>query len=138
MLRERFERKKGKNFKKVLEERKRLLPLPPRNERDEGWEDEGRGIEAGETSRSRGKMKKVHWHFEALKEEIKPTIEFDIVEDKSPFDNKKIIYLVKVKNELSKQEFTEVKQKLAKLNGFYSSLKDGFIFKYDPKEKLII
>jgi len=29
-------KKKGKNFKKVLEERKRLLPLPPRNERDEG------------------------------------------------------------------------------------------------------
>ena len=75
---------------------------------------------------------------EALKEEIKPTIEFDIVEDKSPFDNKKIIYLVKVKNELSKQEFTEVKRELAKLNGSYSSLKDGFIFKYDPKEKLII
>ncbi|MEY8352560.1 hypothetical protein AALB39_04295 [Lachnospiraceae bacterium 54-53] len=75
---------------------------------------------------------------ELPKEEVKKTIEFDISEDKSPFDNKKLIYIAKVKNELSKQEFTEVKQKLAKLNGFYSSLKDGFIFKYDPKEKLII
>jgi hypothetical protein len=35
MIRESL-KKKGKNFKKVLEERKRLLPLPPRNERDEG------------------------------------------------------------------------------------------------------
>lgn len=75
---------------------------------------------------------------ELPKEETKKAIEFDISEDKSPFNNQKIIYLVKVKNEISKQEFTEVKQKLAKLNGFYSSLKDGFIFKYDPKEKLII
>lgn len=75
---------------------------------------------------------------ELSKEEVKKPIEFDILEDKSPFDNKKLIYVAKVKNELSKQEFTEVKQKLAKLNGFYSSLKDGFIFKYDPKEKLII
>lgn len=75
---------------------------------------------------------------EEPKEQPKPTIEYDIMEDKSPFDNKKVIYLVKVKNELSKQEFTAVKQKLAKLNGFYSGLKDGFIFKYDPKEKLII
>lgn len=75
---------------------------------------------------------------ELPKQEEKKVIEFDILEDKSPFDNKKIIYLVKVKNELSKQEFTEVRQKLAGLSGFYSSLKDGFIFNYDPKEKLII
>lgn len=75
---------------------------------------------------------------ELSKEKVKKIIEFDISEDKSPFDNKKLIYIAKVKNELSKQEFTEVKQRLAKLNGFYSSLKDGFIFKYDPKEKLII
>lgn len=70
---------------------------------------------------------------ELPKEEVKKTIEFDISEDKSPFDNKRLIYIAKVKNELSKQEFTEVKQKLAKINGFYSNLKDGFIFKYDPK-----
>ncbi|RFZ78258.1 hypothetical protein DS742_14185 [Lacrimispora amygdalina] len=70
-------------------------------------------------------------------EEVKPTIEYEITEDKSPFKQSEIIYLVKVKNELSKNDFAEVKQKLAKLNGFYSSLKDSFIFKYDPSEKLI-
>jgi len=75
---------------------------------------------------------------EELEEQSKPTIEYDIMEDKSPFDNKKVIYLVKVKNELSKQEFAEVKRELAKIQGYHSSLKDGFIFKYDPTEKLII
>lgn len=64
------------------------------------------------------------------------SIEFDIIEDKSP--SGKIIYLVKVKNELSKEEFSRVKRRFAKIQGYHSSLKDGFIFKYDPKEKLII
>jgi len=40
-------KKKGKNFKKVLEERKRLLPLPPRNERDEGREEGKKKRDAG-------------------------------------------------------------------------------------------
>ena len=66
----------------------------------------------------------------------KPAIEYDITEDKSP--SGKIIYLVKVKNELSKDDFSEVKRNLAKIQGYHSSLKDGFIFKYDPTEKLII
>ena len=35
-----------KNIKKVLEERKRLLPLPPRNERDEGTEKDFRRRDA--------------------------------------------------------------------------------------------
>lgn len=64
------------------------------------------------------------------------SIEFDIIEDKSP--SGKIIYLVKVKNELSKEEFSRVKRRFAKIQGYHSRLKDGFIFKYDPKEKLII
>lgn len=63
-------------------------------------------------------------------------IEYDITEDKSP--SGKIIYLVKVKSELSKDDFSEVKRNLAKIQGYHSSLKDGFIFKYDPTEKLII
>ncbi len=75
---------------------------------------------------------------EEPKEKVKPIIEYDIMEDKSPFDNKKVIYIVKVKNELSKQEFAEVKRELAKIQGYHSSLKDGFIFKYDPTEKLIV
>lgn len=69
-------------------------------------------------------------------EKQKLVIEYDIMEDKSP--SGKIIYLVKVKNELSKDNFSEVKRNLAKIQGYHSSLKDGFIFKYDPTEKLII
>jgi hypothetical protein len=63
-------------------------------------------------------------------------IEYDITEDKSP--SGKIIYLVKIKNDLSKDDFSEVKRELAKMQGYHSSLKDGFIFKYDPTEKLIV
>lgn len=69
-------------------------------------------------------------------EKQKLVIEYDITEDKSP--SGKIIYLVKVKNELSKDNFSEVKRNLAKIQGYHSSLKDGFIFKYDPTEKLIV
>lgn len=74
---------------------------------------------------------------EEPKEQSKPVIEYDIMEDKSPTDSK-IIYLVKVKNELSKADFAEVKRSLAKIGGFHSGLKNGFIFKYDPTEKLIV
>lgn len=74
---------------------------------------------------------------EEPKEQPKPTIKYDIIQDKSPVDSK-IIYLVKVKTELSKADFAEVKRNLAKIKGFYSNLKDGFIFKYDPTEKLIV
>ena len=74
---------------------------------------------------------------EEPKEQLKPIIEYDITEDKSLKDSK-IIYLVKVKNELSKVDFAELKRNLAKIGGFHSSIKDGFIFKYDPTEKLIV
>lgn len=75
------------------------------------------------------------------KEEKEPqkdnsSIEFDIMEDKSP--SGKIIYLVKVKSELSKEEFSRVKRRFAKIQGYHSSLKNGFIFKYDPREKIIL
>jgi len=66
----------------------------------------------------------------------KPIYEYDITEDKSL--SGKIIYLVKIKNELSKNDFTDIKQKFAKIQGYHSSLKDGFIFQYDPTEKLIV
>ena len=38
--------------------------------------------------------------------------------------------------ELNKADFAEVKRKLATLQGWYSSYVRGFIFKYDPTEKL--
>lgn len=46
------------------------------------------------------------------------------------------IWVVKPENNLSKKDFAEVRKKLATLQGFYSSFKKGFIFKYDPTEKL--
>lgn len=46
------------------------------------------------------------------------------------------LFVVKPDTELSKSDFADVKRKLATLQGFYSSFKKGFIFKYDPTEKL--
>ena len=46
------------------------------------------------------------------------------------------LFVVKPDAELSKSDFADVKRKLATLQGFYSSFKKGFIFKYDPTEKL--
>lgn len=46
------------------------------------------------------------------------------------------IWIVSPVAELNKQDFAEVKRKFATLQGFYSSFKHGFIFKYDPTEKL--
>lgn len=74
---------------------------------------------------------------EEPKEQLKPIIKYDIAEDKGLKDSK-IVYLVKVKNDLSKADFAELKRNLAKIGGFHSSIKDGFIFKYDPTEKLIV
>lgn len=46
------------------------------------------------------------------------------------------IWLVNFDTELSKTDFAEVKQKFARLQGYYSSFKKAFIFKYDPTEKI--
>lgn len=46
------------------------------------------------------------------------------------------LYLVKPDKELSRNDFTELKRKFATIQGYYSSFKKVFIFKYDPTEKL--
>ncbi len=46
------------------------------------------------------------------------------------------LFVVNPTVKLSKEGFLDVKRKLATLQGFYSSFKKGFIFKYDPTEKL--
>lgn len=46
------------------------------------------------------------------------------------------IWIVKPEKALNKADFAEVKRKFAVLNGFYSSFKHGFIFKYNPTEIL--
>lgn len=68
-------------------------------------------------------------------EQPKPSIEFEI-EQSEHTQTKQPIWLVKIKNPLSKTEFAEVKQNFATLKGFYSSFTNSFIFKYDPTEKI--
>lgn len=68
-------------------------------------------------------------------EEVKQTISYNIIEDIHTKTGAKI-WIVSPNAELNKQDFAEVKRKLATLQGFYSSFKHGFIFKYDPTEKL--
>jgi len=46
------------------------------------------------------------------------------------------IWIVKPERELDKLNFAEVKRKFATMQGFYNTLKHGFIFKYDPSEVL--
>lgn len=72
---------------------------------------------------------------ETSKEEQKKVIDYDIAEDKHNKSNKNI-WIVKIKSALSKDDFAELKYKFATLKGFYSSLKSGFIFDYDPTDLL--
>jgi hypothetical protein len=65
---------------------------------------------------------------EVKQPEVKP-IDFEI-------EQKDKIWLVKIKDNLSKDKFAEVKRNFAILKGFYSGLHSSFIFKYDPTEKL--
>lgn len=46
------------------------------------------------------------------------------------------IWIVKPEKQLNKTDFAEVKRKFATLQGYYSSMRHGFIFKYDPTENL--
>lgn len=68
-------------------------------------------------------------------EETKQTINYNITEDTHTKTGAKI-WIVSPDTELNKTDFLEVKRKLATLQGFYSSFKRGFIFKYDPTDKI--
>lgn len=46
------------------------------------------------------------------------------------------LFVVTPDAELSKSDFADVKRRFAVMHGFYSSFKRGFIFQYDPSEKL--
>lgn len=65
----------------------------------------------------------------------KESISYTITEDQHTQTHAKI-WIVKPEKELNKSDFAEVKRKLATLQGYYSSFKHGFIFKYDPTEAL--
>lgn len=62
-------------------------------------------------------------------------IDFDIIPSKHTKTNADI-WLVKIKNSLSKEDFAEVRRKFATLKGYYSTFTHSFIFNYDPTEKL--
>lgn len=65
----------------------------------------------------------------------KESISYTITEDQHTQTHDKI-WIVKPEKELNKSDFAEVKRKLATIQGYYSSFKRGFIFKYDPTEAL--
>ena len=69
------------------------------------------------------------------KTEQKKTVSYIITEDQHTKTGEKI-WIVKPEKQLSKVDFAEVRRKLATLQGYYSSFVKGFIFKYDPTEKL--
>lgn len=70
-----------------------------------------------------------------LQKATEPTVIDKVTEDVHTKTGEKL-FVVKPDTELSKSDFADVKRKLATLQGFYSSFKKGFIFKYDPTEKL--
>ena len=72
---------------------------------------------------------------EEIQTETKKEIKYNITEDEHTKTGQKI-WIVKPETQLNKNDFAEVKQKLAILKGFYSTFKNGFIFKYDPSEVL--
>ena len=68
-------------------------------------------------------------------EQIETQIKYTVIEDVHTKTGEKL-FVVKPDTELTKSDFADVKRKLASLQGFYSGFKKGFIFKYDPTEKL--
>ena len=74
---------------------------------------------------------------EHMEETKKESINYIITEDKHTKTGEKI-WIAKPEKELSKSDFAEIKKKLAIIQGYYSTFKHGFIFKYNPSEKLKI
>lgn len=73
---------------------------------------------------------------ETLTEETKKeSVSYTITED-THTQTGKTIWIVKPDTQLSKTDFAEVKRKFATIQGYYSTFKNGFIFKYNPEEAL--
>lgn len=67
----------------------------------------------------------------------KKLLGYEVSEDTHTKTGKKI-WLVNIEDGLSKTQFAEVKCKFATMQGYYSSFKNSFIFKYNPTEKINI
>ena len=72
---------------------------------------------------------------ETVTEPEKESISYTITEDQHTQTGAKI-WIVKPEKELNKTDFAEIKRKLATIQGYYSTFKHGFIFKYNPTEAL--
>jgi len=84
---------------------------------------------------NRNEIKQSEEQEQQTEEQEKKSIDFEIEQSKHTKTNENI-WLVKIKNSLSKDEFAELKRKFATLKGFYSTFTNSFIFKYDPTEIL--
>ncbi len=71
----------------------------------------------------------------ATEETEKESINYTITEDIHTKTGSKI-WIVKPEKELNRTDFAEVKRKFATIQGYYSTFKHGFIFKYNPEEAL--
>lgn len=88
-----------------------------------------------ETAQEPTEEKQIDTTQETTTETEKETISYTITEDQHTQTGAKI-WIVKPEKELSKTDFAEVKRKLATIQGYYSTFKHGFIFKYNPTETL--
>lgn len=72
---------------------------------------------------------------DSTEQQKEETVNYVITEDVHTKTNNPI-WIVKPEKELSKNDFADVKRKLATIQGFYSTFKHGFIFNYNPEEAL--
>ncbi len=63
------------------------------------------------------------------------TYTYNVFEDTNTRTGEKI-YIVRVEEKLSREEYIQVRQYINSLGGYYSRFKRGFIFHIDPSEKL--
>lgn len=61
--------------------------------------------------------------------------QYTITADTDTRDNS-ALWVVKIKDKLTKEEYVKVSEQFKKLKGYYSKFKHGFIFRYDPTEVL--
>jgi len=69
------------------------------------------------------------------KQKQKKAINYAITEDVDTRNNSKI-YVVKLTDKISKEEYQEVNEQIKNIGGYYSRFKKGFIFKDDPTSNL--
>lgn len=72
---------------------------------------------------------------ETASEQPKTAYTYTVTEDTDTRDNSKI-WIVKINEKLSKDEYITVNQQIKTIGGYYSKFKHGFLFKTEPSEVL--